>query len=125
MAETKKKILIAEDEQAMASVLVHKLQAAGIQTLHVISGDQVVPNLQREHFDMVLLDLMMPEIDGFQVLEQMHALNLTTPVIVMSNLGQPEDIVRVKAYGVKEYLIKSSVTPAEILSHINFLLQQP
>ncbi len=123
MTEKNKKVLIAEDEQAMASVLAHKFNAEGIRTLHVISGDQVIPNLQHEHFDLVLLDLMMPEMDGFDVLKKMQELGIVTPVVVLSNLGQTEDIVKVKAYGAKQYIIKSTVTPAEILNLVKIYLQ--
>jgi len=124
LPESKKKILIAEDEKAMAGVLIHKLNANGIQTLHVDSGDQVIPNLQQDNFDLLLLDLMMPEMDGFDVLKKMQELKITTPVIVMSNLGQAEDILKVETYGVKDYLIKSSLTPAEILDYIKNYLNQ-
>ncbi len=122
-AETRKKILIAEDEKAMASVLIHKLNAVGIQTLHVMTGSEVIPNLQSDAFNLVLLDLMMPEMDGFQVLQKMKELGITVPVIVLSNLGQTEDILKVKAYGAKEYLIKSAITPMEILSHVQAYLE--
>jgi DNA-binding response OmpR family regulator len=121
--ESKKKVLIAEDEQAMAGVLTHKFNAEGIEVLHVSTGDLVVPSLQKEHFDLVLLDLMMPEMDGFEVLRQMQQLNLTTPVVVLSNLGQTEDVLKVKAYGAKDYIIKSSVTPAEILARVEVYLK--
>lgn len=121
--EQKKKVLIAEDEKAMASVLEHKFNAVGIQTLHVSSGDQVIPSLQREHFDIVLLDLMMPEMDGFEVLKKMQDMKIETPVIVLSNLGQTEDVLKVRSYGAKEYIIKSSTTPVEILAHVRALLQ--
>jgi DNA-binding response OmpR family regulator len=116
--ETKKRVLIAEDEQAMAGVLTHKFNAEGIEVVHVASGDLVIPNLQKEHFNLVLLDLMMPEMDGFEVLRQMQELKLRTPVVVLSNLGQTEDVLKVKAYGAKDYIIKSSVTPAEILERV-------
>jgi DNA-binding response OmpR family regulator len=122
--EEKKKVLLAEDEQAMAGVLMHKLNAVGIQTLHVASGDQVIPSLQKEHFDLVLLDLMMPEMDGFEVLKKMQELGINTPVLVLSNLGQTEDILKVKSYGAKEYIIKTSVTPADILNYVKVYIGQ-
>lgn len=121
--ETKKKILIAEDEEAMAAVLTHKLNAEGIDVVHVANGSLVAPNLQQQHFDLVLLDLMMPEMDGFEVLQQMQELNLTTPVVVLSNLGQAEDVLKVKAFGAKDYIVKSSVTPAEILERVKQYLK--
>ncbi len=117
MPEKNKKVLIAEDEKAMAGVLAHKFNASGIQTLHVVNGVDAMANLKKDHFDLVILDLMMPEMDGFEVLRQMQQMNLKTPVIVLSNLGQTEDILKVRMYGAKEYLIKSTVSPAEILVH--------
>lgn len=118
MAEQRKKVLIAEDEKAMAGVLIHKFNAVGIDVVHVETGDQVIPALQQQNVDMILLDLMMPNMDGFGVLQQMKQLNLNIPVIVLSNLGQTEDVLKARSFGAKEYLIKSAVSPAEILEYV-------
>jgi len=119
MSDKKKRVLVAEDQKAMGSVLVHKLNLSGLETLHVARGDEIIPLLQKENFDLLLLDIMMPGMDGFEVLKKMSELKITTPVIVLSNLGQNEDKAKAKLYGAKGYLAKAHVTPAEILQHVN------
>jgi DNA-binding response OmpR family regulator len=119
MPDQVKKILIVEDQQAMGNVLAHKFKLSGFETLHVSSGDQVIPNLQKEHFDLVLLDIMMLGMDGFEVLKKMRELKLTTPVIMLSNLAQNEDIAKAKLYGAQGYIVKARATPADILKRVS------
>jgi|ERR1051326_9073581 DNA-binding response OmpR family regulator len=118
MPEQVPRILIVEDEKPMARVLMHKFNAAGLETVHIMSGDLVIPQLQSGHFDLVLLDLMIPEMDGFEVLQKVAELNLNIPIIVLSNLAQNEDIVKAKRLGAKDYLVKVRTTPADILEEV-------
>ncbi len=120
-----KKILIAEDEKSLASVLSLKLIAAGFETKIVYDGEDALTALKGDSFDLLLIDLMMPKRDGFSVLEEMKKTNITTPAIVMSNLGQREDIMHVKNLGIKDYIIKEELSPTEIVTRVStFIIQK-
>ena len=117
-----KKILIVEDEKALATVLNLKLQSSGYETKVVYNGDDALAMLKAEPFDLMLIDIMMPKRDGFSVLEDLRKQGNTTPLFVMSNLGQEEDIARIKSYGVKEYIVKADTSPVEITQKVTAYL---
>ncbi len=114
-----KKILIVEDEKALATVLNLKLKSAGFETKVVYNGDDAVASLKEAPFDLMLIDIMMPKRDGFSVLDELKKQGNTTSIFVMSNLGQTEDIAHIKSLGVTDYIIKADTSPAEILDKIN------
>jgi two-component system response regulator ResD len=118
METQNKKILIAEDEKAMGTVLAHKLELSGFSAVHALNGIEAIEFLQKEHFDLALLDIMMPDSDGFDVLKKIKELNLNLPVIMLSNLAQNEDIMKAKQFGALDYLVKTKVTPAEIVKRV-------
>lgn len=115
MTDTKKKILVAEDEHAMAQALALKLGHAGFEVTGVANGEDVLKALEAGHFDLVLLDLVMPKLDGFSVLARLKEKKDPTPVIVLSNLGQEEDAEKAKRLGAKEYYIKSDTPIVNIV----------
>jgi len=114
-----KKILIVEDEIPVAKVLSLKLKNSGYEATWAKDGKEAIEWLKKEVFQLILLDLIMPEIDGFQVLEERkNTKNKTTPVIITSNLGQEEDEKKAKALGAKEYIIKSEITLTDMIKKI-------
>ncbi|MDE2312191.1 MAG: response regulator transcription factor [Patescibacteria group bacterium] len=123
-----KKIVVAEDDVAMAEITCHKLSSSGFNVRHAENGQQAVDMVQNDPPDVLLLDLMMPELDGFQVLEKIRSnpnskiANL--PVIVLSNLWSSQDILRVQSLKVDDFLVKAYFTPEEILAKINNALQK-
>ena len=120
--ELLKRILIIEDEKPMAHALELKLTHAGFSAQSVGNGEEGLVLLEKEKFDLVLLDLVMPKMDGFGVLEEIKKKGIKTPVMVQTNLAQEEDEKRVKALGAKEFFIKSNTPIAEIVEQIkNFL----
>ena len=116
-----KKILIAEDEKPMANAMENKLTSEGYVVTTVGDGAQVLVELKKKKYDLLLLDLIMPIMDGFTVLEQMKAKKIKTPVIVLSNLGQEEDQAKTKALGAKGYFIKSNISLSDIVEQIKKL----
>ena len=118
MAETQKKILVAEDERPIARALELKLTAAGYSVTVVFNGEDAVSELSKNDFDLLLLDLIMPKVDGFGVLESMRVKKITVPVIVLSNLSQEEDLKRAKELGVADYFVKSDNPISEIVDHV-------
>lgn len=117
-----KKILLVEDEKALATVLNLKLKGAGYETAVVYNGDDALEALKPGGYDLMIIDIMMPKRDGFSVLDEMKKLNNNTPVFAMSNLGQDEDIARIKKMGVKDYIVKADASPADILARIKTFL---
>ncbi|MBL8030238.1 MAG: response regulator [Candidatus Doudnabacteria bacterium] len=121
MIKKQKKILVAEDEKPLAKALSLKLTKMGFLVSSVFNGAEALKTLQKEKFDFILLDLIMPEKDGFKVLTELQAKKNTTPVAVLSNLGQEEDTKRAKSLGAVAYFVKSD-TPIQDI--VNFVQQQ-
>lgn len=115
---TPKKILIIEDEKPIARALELKLAHAGFETKTVFNGKDGAELLQKETYKLILLDLVMPKMDGFKVLEMLNEKKITTPVIVLSNLSQKDDEKRAKALGAKEFFIKSNTPIATIVERV-------
>lgn len=114
MATSQKRVLIVEDEKPLAHALDLKLQHEGFSTIVAQNGQECLHLLEQDKFDIVLLDLMMPVVDGFQVLEKLKAKPQMPTVFVLSNLSQHEDEERVLALGAKKYFIKSN-TPLSVI----------
>jgi two-component system OmpR family response regulator len=118
MAPSQKRILVVDDEKPMAKALELKLSKEGFLTKSVHNGEDALTTLGQDSYDLVLLDLVMPKLDGFKVLERMHAQKFTMPVFILSNLGQEEDRKRAKLLGAREFFIKSDIPIADVVSHI-------
>jgi DNA-binding response OmpR family regulator len=119
MENKKMRILIAEDEKSMAHALELKLNHAGFEAESVGDGEECLDRMQKEPFDLVLLDLVMPKVDGFTVLETLQRQGNTTPVVVLSNLSQTEDENRARALGACGFFIKSNTSLADIVVMVN------
>jgi DNA-binding response OmpR family regulator len=124
MAPSQKRILVVDDERPMAKALELKLAKEGFLAKSVGNGEEALDALGKEPFDLVLLDLVMPKVDGFKVLERMHTQKLTMPVFVLSNLGQEEDRKRATDLGAKEFFIKTDTPIADVVSHIKHALNK-
>ena len=123
MPATFKKILIAEDDKPIAHALELKLAREGFVVRVAGDGEECLTFLKQEIFDLILLDLVMPKVDGFQVLEMMKPLKIPAPVIVLTNLSQQEDMERAQALGAAEVIVKSSMPLAEVVEHIARILE--
>ena len=117
-----KKILIAEDERPMAKALQLKLTKEGFEAVNAYDGDEALELLSKGEFDLMLLDIMMPNTDGFGVLEALKKKGVKLPIIVTSNLSQEEDIAKAKSLGASDFLVKSDVPINKIVERVNKLL---
>jgi two-component system, OmpR family, alkaline phosphatase synthesis response regulator PhoP len=126
--EKLKKILMVEDDVAMREIVIHKLMSHGFEVKEAEDGKQGIDLAVSEKPDLILLDLMLPEVDGFKVLETVRANPdpkvAETPIIILSNLWSNKDILRTKALKVQAYMVKAYFTTEEILSKINEILAQ-
>jgi DNA-binding response OmpR family regulator len=120
--KTPKKILIIEDEKTLARALELTLKHAGFEVTTVFNGEEGTLLLQEESFDLILLDLIMPKMDGFAVLTRLRERDIKTPVMVLSNLSQESDLTRTKEFGVKEFFIKSNTPIANIVGRVKQIL---
>ena len=120
MEDKKKKIiLIADDERPMARALELKLESQGFETVTVFDGEEALKKFEAIEFDLLLVDLMMPKRDGFSVLSKIREKNQDIPIIVLSNLGQGEDIEKAKRAGATDYFVKSNTPISKIVKEIN------
>lgn len=113
-----KKILVIEDDSAMAEALEIKLVHAGFEVKIAGNGEEGQAVLKKEDFSLVLLDLVMPKLDGFDILEELKEEGNKTPAIVLSNLSHPDDEKRARELGAADFLIKSNTPIAIIVERV-------
>lgn len=118
MADSKR-VLIVEDERPLAHAMELKLKSEGFVTTVATNGQEALDMLKDQQFDVMLLDLMMPTVDGFQVLQQIQGMSQKPgAVFVLSNLSQHEDEERVLALGAKKFFIKSDTSLSTIVDEV-------
>jgi len=124
MVRKKKKVLVAEDEKPIAKAFQLKLESVGFEVVAVFDGNEALKALRAGAFDLILLDLVMPNKNGIDVLTEMQRLKIITPVIIATNLSQAEDLEKAKQFkNVKGYFVKSEVPIAKIVEHAKTLLK--
>lgn len=128
MPETKKKVLVVEDDITMREIVVAKLNSEGFKVIEADDGKKAVDTWTKEKPDLVLLDLMLPEMDGFTVLETMRksadSKLANTKVIILSNLWSKEDIERTKKLSIEEFMVKAYHTTEDILEEVKKVLSK-
>lgn len=119
------KILIVEDDKFLRELISQKLKSEGYEISEAIDGEEGIKKIKEEKPSLVLLDLILPGIDGFEVLTRMKQDPgvSAVPVIILSNLGQKEDVERGLKIGAADYLIKAHFTPGEIIEKIKNILK--
>jgi len=120
-----KKVLVIEDDSFLVEVYATKFKKAGYKTILVTNGEEGLVKAESDKPDIILLDLMLPKKNGFEVLAELKANPKLKkiPVVVLSNLGQEKDIEQVKQLGADDYLIKSNVTMKKIIKRIDNILR--
>jgi len=120
-----KKILIVEDDKFLRELIAKKLSEEGFIVEEASDGEEGIRKIKEGRPDLILLDLILPNIDGFEVLEKIKE-DLETkpiPVIILSNLGQKEDIERGLKLGAFDYLVKAHFTPGEVIEKVRNALR--
>lgn len=123
---TGKKILIVEDDKVLGEILLKKFLRDGYVASLARDGEEGLAAIRGTKPDLVLLDILMPKLDGYQVLEQMNTDGSikTTPVIIISNSGQPVEIERALKLGAKDCLVKTQFSPDEVMDKVEQQLGQ-
>lgn len=124
MKKVKTKILIIEDEPSLLEMYKMRFEKDGYNALIADNADSGIKTAKKEKPDLIILDILMSEATGFDVIEairnykQIHK----TPILVFSNLDQPEQINRALRMGANDYVIKTDVTPSELVEKVKRML---
>ena len=119
MAE-KQKILLVEDDKFLGKMLAKMLESHNYEVVLAGNGREGLLKASNSNPNLILLDIMLPDIDGFDVLETIRQDEKIKkiPVIIISNLGQPEDMQQGKSLGAKDYLVKSDMSLDEVVAKV-------
>ena len=115
-----KKILLIEDEEIMISLLQRKLTMEGYEVSVTRDGEEGLKAMKEVKPDLILLDIIMPKMGGFEVMTEMQKDKTLAkiPVIVISNSGQPVELDRVQKLGAKDWLVKTEFDPQEVIDKV-------
>ena len=125
-AETNFKLLIIEDDKFLRDLIAQKLVREGFKVTPAAGGEEGLKAARENRPDLILLDLVLPGMDGFEILEQLKKdpQLSSIPVLILSNLSQKEDIDRALALGAIDFMIKANYTPGEITEKIKSILKK-
>lgn len=121
-----KKVMWVEDDAFLSDVIAKKLASEKAILFHTANGEEAFAMAEKEVPDIILLDILLPGLDGFEILRQLKKNDKTKgiPVILFSNLGQKTDIDKGKDLGAVKFLVKATVTLDEIVSEIKNTLPE-
>lgn len=127
MEGAKKKILLVEDDETLAMVYQQRLELEGFEVRHSTNGEQALSDAVEFKPDLVLLDVMMPKLNGFDVLDILRNSPQTrnTHIIMLTALSQPKDAERAKELGADDFLVKSQVVIGDVVARIKHELNMP
>lgn len=127
MEGAKKKILLVEDDEILAMVYQQRLELEGFEVKHSTNGEQALSDAVEFKPDLVLLDVMMPKLNGFDVLDILRNSPQTrnTHIIMLTALSQPKDAERAKELGADDFLVKSQVVIGDVVARIKHELNMP
>ncbi|PLX28159.1 response regulator [Candidatus Parcubacteria bacterium] len=118
--------MLVEDDAFLREICSKKLTKEGYTVYEAVDGEMAVDNVDELQPDIVLLDIILPAIDGFQILSKIRSSSVEAvakvPVIMLSNLGQEDDIAKAMENGANDYLVKAHFTTEEIVGKIKELL---
>lgn len=123
-AANPKRVLIVDDEKPIANALCIKLRKEGFFAEVAANGSEALAKIENGQFNLIFLDLMMPQVSGFEVLEILKSKKIKIPVIVSSNLSQNEDIGKAKSLGAVDYFVKSDTTLSEAVAKVKSFLNK-
>lgn len=120
------KILLVEDDAMLLEMYTLKFKEGGFEIVTATDGEAGLALSKTENPDIILLDIMMPKMDGFAVLAEIKKDSKTAsiPVLLLSNLGQKSDIEKGKELGADDYVVKASLTPAQVVEKVKSYLSK-
>lgn len=121
MPERARRVLLAEDDRFLRRAAEARLRQHGLEVLTAADGEEALRLARTEPLDLVLLDVVMPKLDGFEVLKLLKedAATARIPVIVLSNLGQERDVAQAKALGALAFLVKAHLSLQDLVDRVD------
>jgi len=122
---SKQKILLIEDDKMLLEMYSSKFNREGYDIITAENGSDGLKMAKENKPDLILLDIILPKLDGFATLKEIRGdANIkNTPVILLTNLGQDQDIQKGKALGADDYFVKANHTPTEVVEKVRELLK--
>lgn len=122
----KQKILIIDDDPFILEMYVLKFKEEGFQIETAKDGKEGLKKIKEYEPDVVLLDIVMPIMDGFDVIRSLKRENVQTnaKIVLLTNLGQKDDVERGMQLGAHDYIIKAHFTPSEVVKKVKDLLKE-
>ncbi|MCL2452021.1 response regulator [Candidatus Saccharibacteria bacterium] len=124
MEQTKRKILLVEDDETLASIYKQRLEFEGFDVQHVNNGEDALSTAVKFQPELILLDVMMPKLNGFDVLDILRNTPSTRNIriIMLTALSQPKDAERAHELGADDFLVKSQVVIGDVVARIKHQL---
>ncbi|MDP2946258.1 MAG: response regulator [bacterium] len=125
MTDKKYNILLIEDEEMLANMYETKFKNEGFNIRKALDGETGLKMAIEDKPDIILLDIIMPKLDGFSVLKKIKENDKikNVPVVLLTNLGQDEDIKKGQTLGAAGYLVKANLTPIEVVNKVKEYLK--
>lgn len=120
----KMKVLLVEDDEFILDLYATKFSLEGFDVVQARDGQEGVDLFKKEKPDIVLLDIKMPKMNGWEALKEMKKERQETPVIVFTNLGEKDDIDKGQKTAADDYLVKSFFTPEEVVTKVRKILNK-
>lgn len=122
---TGKKILWAEDDKFLSSILLKKFESSGYSVFKADNGDQALEMIHSNTPNIVILDILLPGLSGFDILQKIHMEEKfrNIPVIMLSNMSKPSDIEKAKVLGAQKFLVKAAVSLDQIVKEVASLVK--
>lgn len=122
----KAKILLIEDDEMLSTLYAEKFKREGYEVATANNGADGIKLAEEHKPDVILLDIIMPKMDGFMALKKLrkNAVTKGISVILLTNLGQEEDVKKGKALGADDYFIKANHTPSEIVAKVKDMIKK-
>ena len=119
------KILLVEDDPFLIDIYMTKLKSEGFDLLSAKDGEEALEKIEKDKPALIILDIVLPNIDGWQVLKQIKNIKGAEKIkiLVLSNLGQKEEVEKGLRLGADKYLIKSNFTPSQVVAELKELVK--
>jgi two-component system response regulator ResD len=121
-----KKVFVIEDEQYLRDLYVQLLTQEGYEVSQAADGEEALKKIYAEEYDLILLDIILPKVDGLHILENVSLTKKTLlkRVVLLTNLSQEIVMAQALQYGVRGYMVKSDLTPLQVLNEVkNYITQ--
>ncbi|MFC1594824.1 response regulator transcription factor [Patescibacteria group bacterium] len=126
MADDSQKILLIDDDTFLLDMYSVKFNEAAIKIDVAQDGEEALDKIRENKYKAILLDIIMPNLDGFELLKKVKEEKLanSTPIIILSNLGQRDDLEKGLSLGADDYIVKANFTPSEVLEKLKEIIER-